>query len=35
MPIRAVVWGENVHEQHNKIVAESIRTACTSALPIR
>ncbi len=21
MPIRAVVWGENVHEQHNKIVA--------------
>ena len=21
MPIRAVVWGENVHEQKNKIVA--------------
>lgn len=23
MPINAVVWGENVHEQHNKIVADT------------
>ena len=23
MPIRATVWGENVHEQKNKFVAEN------------
>ena len=23
MPIRTLVWGENVHEQKNKVVAEN------------
>ncbi len=34
MTIRVTVWGENVHEQTNKIVAGHItRKGCTAVLP--
>jgi trehalose utilization protein len=35
MSIRVTVWGENVHEQKNKVVAEVYPRPCTARLLAR